>query len=388
MWIFGALTLFTSLYWLLEYLDLERERRRINLRIHVNGTRGKSSTTRLIAAALRAGGRKTWAKTTGTEPKVIFEDGSEILVPRRGKANIIEQTRIIRAAARKNVEAIVMECMALRPDFQWIETHRIIKPHIGVITNVRPDHLDVMGPTVDDVALALSSTIPENGILVTAENNYLALFKEIAESRNSRIISVKEEDVADDEMKGFSYVEHKENVAIALAIANFFGIEREEALKEMYRAIPDPGALNIFRINERGKSFDFVNAFAANDPASILILWNKLKERWGKRVIVMNCRRDRIDRSKQLGELLAKEMDAEKVIVTGALTRPFIKRAVSNSFPQEKIIDLEGLSPEEVFNEIVDIVPNDSLVFGMGNIVTFGEELVEIMRKRSKGNAG
>ena len=36
----------------------------IPIRIHVNGTRGKSSVVRLIAAGLRAGGIKTLAKTT------------------------------------------------------------------------------------------------------------------------------------------------------------------------------------------------------------------------------------------------------------------------------------------------------------------------------------
>ena len=43
------------------------------IRIHVNGSRGKSSVTRLIAAGLRAGGLKTLAKTTGTAPLIIDE---------------------------------------------------------------------------------------------------------------------------------------------------------------------------------------------------------------------------------------------------------------------------------------------------------------------------
>ena len=47
-------------------------------RIHVNGSRGKSSVVRLIAAGLRAGGFKTLAKVTGTSPRVIDKDGYEI----------------------------------------------------------------------------------------------------------------------------------------------------------------------------------------------------------------------------------------------------------------------------------------------------------------------
>src|SRR6266403_1708987 len=45
-----------------------RALRAIPVRIHVAGTRGKSTTTRLIAAALRAGGRNVLAKTTGSAP--------------------------------------------------------------------------------------------------------------------------------------------------------------------------------------------------------------------------------------------------------------------------------------------------------------------------------
>jgi UDP-N-acetylmuramoylalanine-D-glutamate ligase len=43
----------------------ERRLARIPIRVHVNGTRGKSGVTRLIAAALRRSGIPTVAKTTG-----------------------------------------------------------------------------------------------------------------------------------------------------------------------------------------------------------------------------------------------------------------------------------------------------------------------------------
>ena len=56
-----------------------------------------------------------------------------------------------------------MECMAVRPDLQKICEEHIMHSTIGVITNIRPDHLDVMGPTVADVAVALSSTVPAAG---------------------------------------------------------------------------------------------------------------------------------------------------------------------------------------------------------------------------------
>jgi len=52
--------------------------RRILLRIHVNGTRGKSSVTEYIAAGLRPE-KKVLAKITGIKPTIIYPDGKHRL---------------------------------------------------------------------------------------------------------------------------------------------------------------------------------------------------------------------------------------------------------------------------------------------------------------------
>src|SRR5690606_12443805 len=110
---------------LIEYLFLARSRSKIRIRIHVNGTRGKSSVTRLIASALREAGMRTFAKTTGTLPRMIYPDGSELPVQRINKANIIEQRTTINQAATEGAEALVLECMALQPLLQSISELRI-----------------------------------------------------------------------------------------------------------------------------------------------------------------------------------------------------------------------------------------------------------------------
>ena len=48
---------------------------RIPIRILVNGTRGKTTVTRTIAAALNAAGIRTYAKTTGSAARRIDPDG-------------------------------------------------------------------------------------------------------------------------------------------------------------------------------------------------------------------------------------------------------------------------------------------------------------------------
>ena len=54
----------------------------IPLRIHIYGSRGKSSVTRLVAAGLRSGGLKVLAKTTGSAPRIIDENGKDLIIHR------------------------------------------------------------------------------------------------------------------------------------------------------------------------------------------------------------------------------------------------------------------------------------------------------------------
>ena len=144
------------------------------IRIHVNGSRGKSSVTRLIAAGLRAGGLKTLAKTTGTAPRIIDENGKDRIIHRLRDASIGEQVRLLRNFAKKKPDAVVLECMAVNPQYQWVSEQKMIKSTVSVITNVRPDHLDEMGSTLQDNAMSLSNTIPFNGKLITSEKKWAA----------------------------------------------------------------------------------------------------------------------------------------------------------------------------------------------------------------------
>src|SRR5262249_47551230 len=80
------------------------------------GTRGKSPTTRLIAAGLRAGGLRVVAKTTGTEPRLIRPDGSEAPWRRRGPPSVREQAQFFAKAVQLRADAAVVECMAVRPE--------------------------------------------------------------------------------------------------------------------------------------------------------------------------------------------------------------------------------------------------------------------------------
>ncbi|MEO0076961.1 MAG: poly-gamma-glutamate synthase PgsB [candidate division WOR-3 bacterium] len=361
---------------IVEYQHHLRNVKKIPIRIQVNGTRGKSSVTRLIAGGLRAGGIKVIAKTTGTKPRFIINDKEEIPIKRLGKPNIGEEKMIFRQAVKYQPQAIVMECMALVPEYQWTEANRLVKSTHCVITNARADHLDVMGPTVIDVAKALSNTITKNAKFFTAEQKYLDIFKDRAKKLNTEVFVSNPNSVSDEDMKGFSYVEHKENVALALLVCESLGVDKKTALQGMYQTTPDPGVMRIYQIKDQGKQFRLVNTLAANDPDSILLLWEQVKNLANEKIVLVNCRDDRADRSIQLGELTAKKFEADWYLATGFLTMPYIRKAISLGIPKHKIVDLGEKTPEQIYQKVLSLVKSDALVFATGNTVGFGETII------------
>ena len=381
-----------SLILLLSVVEIWRARRhnhylrQIPIRVHVNGTRGKSSVTRLIAAGMRAGGIKTVGKTTGTKPRFIYDDGSEVPVIRAGKPNIIEQVRIVRRAVQLGAQALVTECMAVTPELQSVVEDRMIQSTHSVITNARADHLDEMGPTVADVAQNLARTISRNGKFFTAEQDHLDILSEAAAIRGSEITVSQADTVDEKTLKSFSYFEHAENVALALAVCSSFGIDRETALAGMYATQPDPGALRIYSLEVFGKRITFVNAFAINDPDSYKIVWERLAP-WipqgAKTIVILNCREDRIQRAEQLGELIAKELVADFYILAGQGTAPVLNKARHLGLAPHRISDLGNKEAAQIFDRVLEQADGVPVaVYGIGNIVGLGEEIVNYFCSR------
>lgn len=347
---------------LLEAWWYRRQLEKIPYRIHVNGTRGKSSVTRLIAAGLRAGGIKTCAKTTGTLARMVFDDGRELPIFRPDRANIIEQKRIVKTAVAEKAEALVIECMALQPLLQSVCELKLVRSTHGVITNARADHLDVMGPTRLDVARALSATVPVAGKLLTAEdrNDSLQVMNAACADRGSKMRNITAEDsalVTAEELSQFSYLEHAENVALSLAVCEDMGVARDVALRGMWAAQPDPGAMRVHQQTVRGDSWRFVNAFAANDPESTTRIWDSAYDYFPgveRRVLVMNCRVDRIDRSVTMADACVNWNGVDRFVIIGSGTDVFLRRLLKGGVNPDHILCLGNATGKEVVSMLVE----------------------------------
>ena len=364
------------------------------IRIHVNGSRGKSSVTRLIAAGLRAGGLKTLAKTTGTTPRIIDENGKDRGIHRLRSASIGEQVRLLLNFAKKNPDAVVMECMAVNPQYQWVAEHKMIKSTIGVITNVRPDHLDEMGLTLKENALSLSNTIPHNGTLVivagdlnqdgkidTVDQQIDDVFIDISKKRKTKLWRASSKNISSDYMRRFEYLEHVDNVALALKVCKLSGVDEKTALDGMIQAQPDPGATIIWKTDFSGKHNYFVNLLAANDPASTYSVFKQLQPRIRNAplCIFLNTRGDRRYRTHQLLDLVYNKIKPTMLIVRGEkLPTQFHNYQKEN--PEIKTLQLSYES------DIMEISKTFATlegyyILGIGNMVGWGEKFMQDLKK-------
>ncbi len=374
------------LYGIIEYWRHQKFIYKIPIRIHVNGTRGKSSVARLIGAGLRAGNINTITKVTGTYPRLLLNDGTEVNIHRKEKANIIEQLKIVEYAVKHHAEALVIECMALQPIYQRITERKMVHATVGVITNVRLDHLDVMGPGLTDVAQAISYTIPSNQHFFTAENRIYEYLEKKAQAKKCISFQSNENDVTNEDMIGFTYIEHKENVALALAVCEHLGVDRQTAIKGMYTAIPDEGVLTKTVINKCDKKVTFYNAFAANDPESSLMIWNnvlKCTAPQDLKIVMLNTREDRLDRARQLTEMAGCSIYLDYLTLIGQRSEVVEGMALKNNIPKEKIVNIGWTTPEEVYKKIMSKIPENATIVAIGNMGGMGADVAKYFEKMS-----
>lgn len=383
LFLLGALAISLVIAGIIEFYLHSQSLNSIPLRIHVNGTRGKSSVTRLIAAGLREGGIRTFAKTTGTAPRVIDSEGKDRIIHRLRLPSIGEQVKLLRYFSSQKPDAVVIECMAVQPQYQWIAEHQMVKSHIGVITNVRPDHLEEMGPTEDDVAYSLCNTVPVNGVLFTAEEQKPDILKSVAHQNNSKSVNSDPEDILENEINSFKYIEHPSNIAVALDVCKEVGIKRETALKGMYKVQPDVGALIAWNLILKSKKYIFINGMAANDPVSTLDIWKYLNSRYGskrKTCVFLNSREDRPVRTIQMIKLTLENIKPDNLIIRGSKLNKVINE-MSFLSPRTKVQTFGLEKPLKISVQLIESLPNDSLIYAIGNQVGAGQEILKLLSK-------
>lgn len=333
--------------------------------IHVNGTRGKSTTVRLIEAGFRECGYRVFSKTTGTFPMIIDVNNEVKPIKRLGKANVREQLRIIRQAFKQKAEVLVIECMAIDPNLQNITQHKMLKANIGIITNVRHDHTDEMGNDLKQIAISLANTVPVEGHLIVGDATYKEIFTRKAILNNSichEIVEYKEKIEIDD---------FKENIDIANTVAVLLGEDLETFARGMSKYTKDPGSLKVYDLPD----FIFINALAVNDPDSVKIVYERILNEFEYKPenisILLNNRLDRPRRAFQLAEFLL-ELECNDIYLAGGYSKR-VKQFLEHRTDKEIT----------VINDLTQIKPQ-AIVFAFGNIGQRGFNFIDYCERNGR----
>lgn len=356
----------------------------LKVRVNVNGIRGKSTITRMITAILEEAGYHVVGKTTGTASRMIYwgKEEEEAVKRKPRGVTISEQIHVIEKAVKAGADALVCECMAVKPDYQKVYQHQILHGNVTVIVNVLEDHLDEMGPTLDQLAWAFGDTIPYNGAAVVPLCEWTEYFREIAEKRHSKLIVVDPESVSEEYLSQFDYKVFSNNCAMALGVAKALDIPEETAYSAMLKAHPDPGATRIVHLKNPDLDTWFVNGFAANEPSSTLDIWESVRESdipLEDPVVIMNCRPDRVNRSMQFAHDCFPKMGSIRLMVIGEKTHPIDRAYKEGKLPNVKeYISLENKSVKDIMQVLTPMLDGHT-VFGVGNIHGIGGEFIDTL---------
>lgn len=186
-----------------------------------------------------------------------------------GPANIREQLKVLRWATKQGAQYLVVECMAVNPELQYICEHQILNSDITVITNVRKDHLDEMGPDLESIAYSLANTVPSDGTVVLGEAQYGEVFRKVADKVGSSVV-IAEPYAGEDCMDTMA-----ENIATALQVCRCLNLDEQTFFNGMKKYIRDPGALSFYKLDDTV----FINAFSVNDPQSTLEVYKSVTVR-------------------------------------------------------------------------------------------------------------
>ena len=375
---------------LLAYYAIEQKLhlKRLNnipIRILVTGTRGKSSIVRLLHAALSMD-RKTVAKTTGSLAALIDQNSSENVLKRNGPANILEHKKVVKWASRVRPDVLIIESMALRPELQKMESFVLVQPHITVLTNTRSDHLDVMGEDNIEITKTYLRTLFPSSQKIVTKDFFEQLISPFSKEKDFGF-ALLEKSAISEIKKSLPYIEHDENIQLAYSVCKSIGLSNEKIISGMKRTKPDPGAMIILRTKLSGQKVTFVNAFAANDPESILSIWHLIQEKLdfakSNIFLIVNTRKDRPHRTIQLAQLLEKDIQADQYFVTGTnidLFMGYFKDTPRND--QFRII--RGQKAKKVIQKLESLMEQETIIIGIGNYYGIAGKLVEILNIEGK----
>lgn len=328
----------------------------IKIRILVNGTRGKTSTTRIITSAMQNHGIRTIARTTGSAAEVIFPDGSVEPIERKKKARITELIDFVRLAKKENVECIVVECMALKGENQRMVAQKLICPTHVVITNCYIDHIVEIGSTEEETVATLAQSINPNSEVFALDERvgqYTLHFHQVEKEHFDLDMNIPI---------------HDDNIALAKAVLSAFGINEDELASSVKNVSPDIGLHKEVKLPSGAM---FLPYFSINDSFSMVQTLRSVNSK--HLFLIYNNRKDREYRLKPfVDSIISSGAKVENIYVIGDYPKK-----VCSYFKKNIMCDASSVSVSNLASLVE--TSKDGTFLALGNIKGDGEKLVSML---------
>ncbi|MDG6257801.1 MAG: hypothetical protein QCH35_09445 [Methanomicrobiaceae archaeon] len=266
----------------------------------MEGTRGKSSTVRILEECIRSAGYTTLAKTTGEDPELIYN--GEIISIFREHNTILLDYDNIPSILHYDVDALIIENQAITP-YTMRYVHRIIQPRHVIIPNIRIDHVEGLGNDLVEMAENFTKNLfvtPERKEVYYTEpiqkvyDTVYPVLEEFAE-RHDDLVRLHDIEVP----RKYRRLPGIENVCICTYFMehNFgFSVDSASLLRRINQKL-------TIKTNEA--SIDYFNASKINDPVSFIHMLSYILGRTDRRVALIGyLRQDRAGRNEIFEDFL------------------------------------------------------------------------------------
>jgi hypothetical protein len=240
-----------------------------------------------------------------------------------------------------------------------------------------------MGTTRDEVAAVIGCDVTPAARIFLPAGECLPGFRSAVAGVGADLVEVASGAASDLSATESNFEYFKENLDLVRATASSLGVADRHIRAGLELAACDIGALGIWRYRSTASETEciVVNAFAANDPESTLLVHDRVVElldtgceEW---LGVMNLRHDRGDRTIQWAEVLAeRELDRFRHLYLIGVHARAMRRQLRRSHPSKPITVLPRRPPAAMMRAVLSQARDKTVVFGFGNIGGAGETLV------------
>ncbi|EAR00885.1 bifunctional folylpolyglutamate synthase/dihydrofolate synthase [Maribacter sp. HTCC2170] len=277
--------------------------------LHVAGTNGKGSSSHMLASILDEAGYKVGlytsphlkdfreririnGKTIGKKQVVRFIEENEVFL-KKNKLSFFEMTvgMAFHYFAEKKVDIAIVE-VGLGGK---LDSTNIINPEVSLITNIGMDHIDLLGDSLEKIAIEKAGIIKDNVPVVISEyqEGIGDTFKSIAKSKNASIVFADQEirKVHKSELLGNYQSKNIKGVVAVLKELKGFKVKQEHIKRGLKKVIKNTGLLGRWQI--LGRKPMIVCDTAHNKEGLTLVLEQLRKQEFKELHLVLGFVKDK-----------------------------------------------------------------------------------------------